>query len=64
MIFNSRRHLSPSLEDKDHDLIVHWIPGHKDLKGNELADSLAKNAAKKMVRKKISTRVWHIVRAS
>ena len=33
-------------------MFVHWIPGHKDFKGNELADCLAKNAAKEMIGKK------------
>ena len=28
---------------------VHWIPGHTDSKGNELATNLAKNGAKEMV---------------
>jgi hypothetical protein len=27
---------------------LHWVPGHKDVAGNEKADSLAKLAAKKL----------------
>lgn len=41
-----------SLQNKEHNIEVHWIPGHKDFKGNELADSLAKSGAKEMVGKK------------
>ncbi|KAG2130237.1 hypothetical protein DEU56DRAFT_721721, partial [Suillus clintonianus] len=29
------------------DLTVRWIPGHKEVEGNELADVLAKEAAEK-----------------
>ena len=31
---------------------MHWIPGHRDFKGNELADTLAEKAAKEMQGKK------------
>ena len=40
------------LEDKGHILSIHWIPGHRDFKSNELADNLAKSAAREMVGKK------------
>ncbi|KAF2629548.1 hypothetical protein BU25DRAFT_336918, partial [Macroventuria anomochaeta] len=26
---------------------IHWVPGHQDIAGNERADMLAKQAAKK-----------------
>ena len=44
--------MTASLENKGHILAVHWIPGHRDFRGNELADSLAKKAAKEMEGKK------------
>ena len=46
------RQLSSLLQNNGHNLNVHWIPGHRDFKGNELADNLAKNGAKEMVGKK------------
>ena len=46
------RQISSTLQNNGHSLFVHWIPGHKDFKGNVLADCLAKNAAKKMIGKK------------
>ena len=46
------RQLSSLLQNNGHSLMVHWIPGHRDFKGNELADSLAKNGAKEMEGKK------------
>ena len=46
------RQMTASLEDKGHILSIHWIPGHRDFKGNELADNLAKSAATEMVGKK------------
>ena len=45
-------HISSTLQNNGHSLFVHCIPGHKDFKGNELADCLAKNAAKEMIGKK------------
>ena len=51
MILNIRQ-LSSLLQNNGHNLNVHWIPGHRDFKGNELADNLAKNGAKEMVGKK------------
>ena len=46
------RQMTAFLEDKGHILSIHWIPGHRDFKGNELADNLAKSAAREMVGKK------------
>ena len=37
------------LADSGNDIIVHWVPGHRDIEGNELADSQAKEAANEMV---------------
>ena len=51
MIFHIR-HMIASLESRGYSLYVHWIPGHRDFKGNELADTLAKKAAKEMQGKK------------
>ena len=38
MLFRSR--------DKGSDISFYWVPGHIDILGNELADSLAKEATK------------------
>ena len=46
------RQLSSQLQNNGHCFTVHWIPGHKDFKGNELADKLAKEGAKQMEGKK------------
>ena len=35
--------------DSGNDIIVHWVPGHRDIDRNELADSQAKEAANEMV---------------
>ena len=32
------------LSDSGNDIIVHWVPGHRDINGNELTDSQAKGA--------------------
>ena len=37
--------------DENNKLSVHWIPGHKGIQGNEIADKLAKEAAAEMVGK-------------
>ena len=37
------------LSDKDNVIEVHWVPGHKNIEGNELADIQAKEAAKEMI---------------
>ena len=37
------------LSDSGNDIIVHWVPGHRDIEGNELADCQAKEAANEMV---------------
>ena len=41
-----------SLESRCHSLYAHWILGHRDFKGNELADALAKKIAKEIEGKK------------
>ena len=51
IILNIRR-LTSLLENDNNNLIIHWIPGHKDFEGNERADRLAKEAAKEMEGKK------------
>jgi hypothetical protein len=33
------------IEDLGHRVEYHWIPGHMDIKGNEIADKAAKEAA-------------------
>ena len=43
------RQMTASLVDKGHIVSIHWIPGHRDFKGNEVADNLAKSAAREMV---------------
>ena len=35
---------------KGNEVKVHWVPGHKDIEGNELADCQAKEAAEEMSR--------------
>ena len=37
------------LSDSGNDITVHWVPGHRDIEGNELADCQAKEAANEMV---------------
>ena len=37
------------LSDSGNGIIVHWVPGHRDIEGNELADRQAKEAANEMV---------------
>ena len=46
------KQISSTLQNNGYSLLAHWIPGHKNLKGNELADCLAKTAAKEMIGKK------------
>ena len=37
------------MSDKGNIILVHWVPGHRDIEGNELADQQAKEAANEMV---------------
>ena len=37
------------LSDRGNILLVHWVPGHRDIEGNELADQQATEAANEMV---------------
>ncbi|XP_045198655.2 uncharacterized protein LOC123552970 [Mercenaria mercenaria] len=37
-----------NLQDRKYEIEIRWIPGHKELTGNELADSQAKAAASEM----------------
>ena len=36
------------MQERNNKLIVHWVPGHKEVEGNELADKQAKEAASEM----------------
>ena len=37
------------LSGRGNSIVVHWVPGHRDKEGNELADLQAKEAANEMV---------------
>ena len=37
------------LSDRGNSIVVQWVPGHRDIEGNELADLQAKEAANEMV---------------
>jgi len=47
-IQNAQR-LRKELHDRNNSLTVHWIPGHMNITGNDLADRQAKEAAKEAV---------------
>ena len=36
------------INEKGNEIKVHWVPGHKDIEGNEIADRQAKEAAREM----------------
>ena len=39
--------LAEGLKDLDVDLYLHWVPAHKGIPGNMLADQMAKRATHK-----------------
>ena len=41
------KQLMTSIQEKGNDIIISWSPGHAQIKGNEIADKLAKEAAVK-----------------
>ena len=43
-----KQHIN-QISEKGNKINVHWVPGHKDILGNELADQQAKAGAKEMV---------------
>ena len=47
-VLNIRR-ITSYLKDMGNSVVVHWILGHKEFVRNELADRLAKEAAKEMI---------------
>ena len=46
------RQMSSTLQNNNRSLSVHWIHGHKDFKGNELAYCVAQAEAKEMIGEK------------
>ena len=47
LICDTRKKLH-TVEARGNQIMVHWTPGHKNITGNELADKMAKEAAKEM----------------
>ena len=48
IITSIKQHIN-QISEKGNKIHVHWVPGHKDILGNELADQQAKAGAKEMV---------------
>lgn len=48
-------------ENKVVKIIIGWVPGHKDIKGNEIAEKLAKEASEKIadIRIEVPSKDWH-----
>ena len=55
-MFNIRQ-MSSTLQNNNRSLSVHWIHGHTDFKGNELAYCVAKTKAKEMIGEKTTFEV-------
>ena len=47
IILDSKTNLS-KIRERQNEIKVHWVPGHKEIEGNELADQQAKQAAIEM----------------
>ena len=47
IILDIKTNLS-KIRERQNEIKVHWVPGHKEIEGNELADQMAKPAAIEM----------------
>ena len=47
IVFDIKNSLG-KIQERNNKIIVHWVPGHKEIEGNELADKQAKGAASEM----------------
>ena len=47
IVFDIKNSLG-KIQERNNKIIVHWVPGHKEIEGNELADKQAKEAASEM----------------
>ena len=47
IILDIKNNLS-KIRERQNEIKVHWVPGHKEIEGNELADQQAKQAAIEM----------------
>ena len=47
IVFDIKNSLG-KIQERNNKIIVHWVPEHKEIEGNELADKQAKEAASEM----------------